>query len=332
MENTFTIILNDAKPDSWPDIVWTDAKIAGACVLLDNSIHMKSWQKRLRVFHFSNIANSSIWLPAKCFWDWSNVLRLEDLDPNKRNYVIFQTGIKFSAHYIHRMKREKNVCIILYMPDNIHTIGIAKNKEEFYRFCRHYGVDQVYSFDKKDCKLFGAKFFDFYSMLPCPIKKDFTDTDLRKKILYVGNCRNKERLDILHRLYERLNTELHCIFYINGVAETDKKYQDIFYNHPLTYRSVVSLIQQSDAILEIINGRQAGNTLRFKEAVCYDKLLLTNNQNCQSDKYFSPQYMQVFTDIENIDIPFFNKQAAYNYCGEYSPYRLMELIVANDTH
>lgn len=332
MQSTFTILITEAQTDSWPDIVWADAKDKGARVCLDYCRPMNSGLRKLRNIYFSNPANRKIWLPMKCLWDWSNILKLEDLDPHKRNYIIFQTGIKFSAHYIKKLKKERNACIVLYMPDNIHTIGIAKNKEEFDRFCRHYGVDQVYSFDKEDCKLFGAKFFDFYSMLPRPIKKDFTDMDLRKKILYVGNCRNKERLDILHRLYEQLNTELHCIFYINGVAETDKKYHGIFYNHPLTYRSVVSLIQQSDAVLEIINGKQAGNTLRFKEAVCYDKLLLTNNQNCQSDKYFSPQYMQVFTDIENIDMPFFNKQAAYNYRGEYSPYRLMELIVANDTY
>ena len=198
MNSSFTIIISESHTDSWPDIVWQDAKGMGARVCLDYCKPIPAWLRKLRKIHFSNPANRRIWLPMKTMWDWTNALQLDDLDTNKRNYIIFQTGIKFSAHYIKRLKEERNACIVLYMPDNISTMGIANNIAEFERYCHHYHVDQVYSFDKKDCETFGMEFFDFYSILPIVGKSNLCKGE-RLRVFYVGSCRSKERLDILHR-------------------------------------------------------------------------------------------------------------------------------------
>ena len=329
MSYTFTIIVNDAQPNSWPDIVWRDALSSGARVLLDSCIPLPAPLRHLRKAHFANPANSKVWLPLKCLWDKTNTLRLSDLDPSKRNYIIFQTGIKFSAHYIERLKRERNACIVLYMPDNIRTMKIAQNKDEFLRFCRHYHVDQVYSFDKKDCEEFGAEFFDFYSMLPAKVSQKKLEGG-KPRILYVGGCRSKERLNTLHALYDRLKEQVHCTFYLNGVDSVDANREGIIYNHPLSYAEVVELVQQHDVIVEIMNGNQAGNTLRLKEAVCYNKCLLTNNPMVKSSPYYHSDYMQIFDNVEDIDLSRFSHDVDYHYQGEFSPSKLMERIVDND--
>lgn len=329
MQTTFTIIVNDAQPNSWPDIVWRDASLSGARVLLESSMPLPSILKKIRRVHFANPANHRFWLPLKCLWDGTNTLRFEDLDPKKRNYIIFQTGIKISAHYIERLKRERNACIVLYMPDNIRTMKIAQNKDEFQRFCRHYHVDQVYSFDKKDCEEFGAEFFDFYSMLPVnhwAIAKE----DDKPRILYVGGCRSKSRLDTLHALYDKLKDQAHCTFYLNGVKSEHANHSGIIYNHLLSYAEVVQLVQQHDIIVEIMNGTQAGNTLRLKEAVCYNKCLLTNNPIVKSSPYYHSDYMQIFDNVEDIDLLRFSHDVDYHYQGEFSPGKLMERIVDND--
>ena len=329
MESTFTIIVNDAQPNSWPDIVWRDASLSGARVLLESSMHLPSILKKIRRVHFANPANHRFWLPLKCLWDGTNTLRFEDLDPSKRNYIIFQTGIKFSAHYIKRLKRERNACIVLYMPDNIRTMKIAQNKDEFLRFCRHYHVDQVYSFDKKDCEEFGAEFFDFYSMLPTKVTQTKLE-DGKPKVLYVGGCRSKERLNTLHALYDRLKEQAHCTFYLNGVDSVDANRDGIIYNHPLSYAEVVELVQQHDVIVEIMNGNQAGNTLRLKEAVCYNKCLLTNNPFVQESPYYDPDFMQIFKKVDDIDLSKFEYEVNYHYKGEFSPLKLMNIIVNTD--
>lgn len=329
MSYTFTIIVNDAQPNSWPDIVWRDALSSGARVLLDSCIPLPTPFRHLRKAHFANPANSKVWLPLKCLWDETNTLRFSDLDPSKRNFIIFQTGIKFSAHYIERLKRERNACIVLYMPDNIRTMKIAQNKDEFLRFCRHYHVDQVYSFDKKDCEEFGADFFDFYSMLPDKITQKKLEDD-KPRILYVGGCRSKSRLDTLHALYNKLKDQAHCTFYLYGVKPEDAIHRGIIYNHLLSYAEVVQLVQQHDIIVEIMNGTQAGNTLRLKEAVCYNKCLLTNNPIVKSSPYYHSNYMQIFENVEDIDLLRFSHDVDYHYQGEFSPGKLMERIVDND--
>ncbi len=339
MSSSFTIIVNEARPNSWPDIVWRDALTSGAKVLLDSSKPLLSPLMKLRKMHFANSANHKLWLPLKCLWDGTNTLRLSELDPSKRNYIIFQTGIKFSAHYILRLKRERNACIVLYMPDNIRTMGIARDKQEFLRFCKHYHVDQVYSFDKKDCEEFGVEFFDFYSMLPISQKnskangeegKNMAKADDKPRILYVGGCRSKERLNTLHALYDKLKDQAHCTFYLNGVNKEYATREGIVYNHPLSYAGVVDLVQQNDIIVEIMNGSQAGNTLRLKEAVCYNKCLLTNNQTVTSSPYYNPAYMQVFDNVDEIDLSRFSHAVDYHYQGEFSPRKLMRRIMERD--
>lgn len=329
MQTTFTICVNDAQPNSWPDIVWRDASLSRARVLLESSMPLPSILKKIRRVHFANSANKHLWLPLKCLWDGTNTLRFKDLDPSKRNYIIFQTGIKFSAHYIERLKRERNACIVLYMPDNIRTMKIAQNKDEFLRFCRHYHVDQVYSFDKKDCEEFGAEFFDFYSMLPTKVTQKKLE-DGKPKILYVGGCRSRERLNTLHALYDRLKEQAHCNFYLNGVDSVDANRDGIIYNHPLSYAEVVELVQQHDVIVEIMNGNQAGNTLRLKEAVCYNKCLLTNNPFIKDSPYYHPDFMQIFNKVDDIDLSRFSMNVDYEYNGEFSPRKLMERIAKKD--
>lgn len=329
MSSTFTILISSSTTDSWPDIVWQDAKDKGARVCLDYCKHIPAWLQKMRKAHFSNTANRRIWLPMKTIWDWTNALQLNDLDPNNRNYIIFQTGIKFSAHYIKRLKEERNACIVLYMPDNIRTIGIANDKKEFDRFCRHYHIDQAYSFDKKDCEEFGMEFFDYYSVLP--LKENTVSARGEKyKVLYVGSCRSKERLDILHRLYDHLSVQADCTFYLNGVDKADMTKSGIIYNHPLTYKEVVDMVQQNDVIVEIMNGCQTGNTLRLKEAVCYNKLLLSNNHTITDSPYYNPRYMQVFDKEDEIDLSKFSNEVDYHYQGEYSPRLLMERIKEKD--
>ena len=329
MNTSFIIIVNEATPNSWPDIVWRDAFTAGARVLLDSCYSINPFLRKLRRIHFANPLNSILWLPMKRIWDCTNTLRLSDLAPSKRNYIIFQTGIKFSAHYIERLKRERNACIVLYMPDNIRTMKIAQNKKDFLRFCRHYHVDQVYSFDKKDCEEFGAEFFDFYSMLPAKVTQKKLE-DGKPKILYVGGCRSKERLNTLHALYDKLKEQAHCTFYLNGVNSVDANRDGIIYNHPLSYAEVVELVQQHDVIVEIMNGNQAGNTLRLKEAVCYNKCLLTNNPFVKDSPYYHPDFMQIFKKVDDIDLSRFTMNVDYKYNGEFSPCKLMERIIGND--
>ena len=139
-----------------------------------------------------------------------------------------------------------------------------------------------------------------------------------------------ERLKALHARYDKLRDIASCTFYINGVAKENATREGVIYNHPLSYADVVELVQQNDIIVEIINGIQTGNTLRLKEAVCYNKCLLSNNKNIISSPYYNPAYMQMFDSVDEININIFSKNVNYNYRGEFSPKLLMNIIVEED--
>lgn len=336
MDCSFHIVISNSKPDSWSDVVWTDAKERGALVHHDYSISLPKWLRKLRVVHFSNKLNERFWLPLKSLWDKTNVIQPADLDPAKRNYIIFQTGVKFSPHSIEILKRKCNASIILYMPDTLSVIGIANNKDELGRYIKHYHIDDVYSFDPHDCKKYGLKFFDFYSIIDnTPDIKNRESETLnnagKKRVLYVGNARTPERLALAHAIYKQLSDQCECTFYLNGVPEKEQKFNGIKYNHPLTYLEVVSLVKQNDVIVEIMNGNQRGNTLRGKEAVCYNKQLITNNAEILNSPYYNPNHILCYNKPSDIDLSLFSsKTPDYHYKGEFSPRRLMEMIVEND--
>lgn len=76
--------------------------------------------------------------------------------------------------------------------------------------------------------------------------------------------------------------------------------------------------------------RKLRKILRLKEAVCYNKCLLTNNRTVTSSPYYRPEYMQVFEQIDDISMSSFARHADYHYQGEFSPRKLMERIVEMD--
>lgn len=323
MQSNSFVVVNEANKGSWAKTVWGDID-NGSNVFLQSDTLKYKWLKKLKKIHFSNKTNRKVWLPLKCLWDKAYSIKPAMLDPTKRNYIIFQTGIKFSPRYIQMLKRRYNACIVLYMPDTLRAIGLAVDAVSFKRFCKHYHVDQVYSFDHNDCEEFGLTFFDIYSS-----KANDEQSSTNKGCLYVGNCRSRGRLDTLHSLYKKLSEKLTCTFYINKVAEGDKLYPlGIVYNTPLSYDDVVGLVRQSDIVVEIMNEGQQGNTLRFKEAVCYNKRLLTNNPYVLKSKYYNPDFIQYFSSVEDIDTDWLTKtvDVDYHYNGEYSPALLAKMI------
>lgn len=327
MQSKFFVVINEANRGSWAKTVWGDIDLGGNVFLQSDTLR-HGWLKKLKKIHFSNKTNRKVWLPLKCLWDRVYPIKPAMLDPKDRNCIIFQTGIKFSPRYIQMLKRRYNACIVLYMPDTLRAIGLATDVASFKRFCSHYHVDQVYSFDHNDCEEFRLKFFDIYSS-----NNDGGQPSTGNGCLYVGNCRSFGRLNILHSLYEKLSDKVACTFYLNKVAEGDKLYpRDIVYNHPLSYDDVVGLVRQSNIVVEIMNEGQQGNTLRFKEAVCYNKRLLTNNPYVLESKYYNPDFIQYFSSVEDIDTDWLTKSVDvdYHYNGEYSPRSLARMITTGD--
>lgn len=323
----FYIILPNSSTESWCRWVWSDAE-ERAVMFLNNTTVQNDRLVKLKNAHFSNELNKHVWLPLKTIWDSTYPVRAEMFDPKQKNYIIFHSGVKVSPHYLRRLKRECNCQTVLYLPDTLAGLNIARNKEEWERYRRHYEIDQVYSFDLEDCKKYGLKFFDFYSVTNVLPAGTPVDTDL----FYVGSCRSRERLTMAKAIYGRFKEHARCDFRMIGVGESEIDTGDgIIYNQPMPYSEVVRQNQRSRCILELVNAGQHGNTLRFKEAVCYNVKLLTNNSDALKSKYYNPRWIQYFERPEDIDIDWITNDDTpdFRYEGEFSPLRLLEMIESN---
>ena len=182
--------------------------------------------------------------------------------------------------------------------------------------------DQVYSFDKKDCDNYGFIYHPTnYSMVD--LRSDYIEQDA----FYVGV--SKGRADIIANVYKKLNSKgANLQFYISGLESGEKKIDGIHYNEWLNYGQILEMIQHSNCIVEIMDGKQEGVTLRTMEAICYNKKLLTNNQSMKESKYFNTGNIQVFSTPEEIDVNFImnREKIDYKYEGEFSPIHLLEHI------
>ena len=320
----FYIVLPNSEPESWVRWMWADAE--KRAVLLPNNTPVSNiCLVKLKKAHFSNKCNKYFWLPMKTIWDITCPVKPEMFDLERFNYIIFHSGVKFSPHYIRKLKQECNVQIVLYLPDTLAGLNIAHNEKEWARYKDYYLIDQVYSFDMEDCKRYGLKFFDFYSITNVLPYDTPIDTDL----FYVGSCRNPLRLKQAADVLERVRDVMRCDFHMIGVSKDEMHQVDgICFNHPMAYSDVVKRIQRSCCILELLNPGQHGNTLRFKEAICYNRKLITNNPDVLKSKYYNPRWIHFFNRVEDIDAEWImnGDTPEYKYGGEFSPLRLLEII------
>lgn len=72
----------------------------------------------------------------------------------------------------------------------------------------------------------------------------------------------------------------------------------------------------------------SSNTLRFWEAVIYNKKLYTNWAGAVNSPYYDSRFMRVFNNPDEIDYDFIKERiwVNYNYQGELSPVKYLEIL------
>ena len=108
------------------------------------------------------------------------------------------------------------------------------------------------------------------------------------------------------------------------LAGTDLEYMHDF----MKYDDVVGEIKASNCILEILQPNQKMQTIRYFEAIVYNKKLLTNNSNIYELPYYDSRYMKVYSKTEDIDFDWIKKKEKiqYDYNNEFSPNELVTVL------
>lgn len=100
----------------------------------------------------------------------------------------------------------------------------------------------------------------------------------------------------------------------------------------LPYSEILKDSVRSNCLLEVLRPGQSGATLRYYEAVCFSKKLLTNNKNVVNLPFYDPKYIKLFETPSDIDYEWVRRRESvdYHYDGRFSPVHFLEEIVEDE--
>ena len=296
------------------DQMWKDLTTIDNC-LYNNGVlkECKPFKSFLHHLHFSFLLNRYFTLPFQNIWDNSYFLSNLSFEKNKRYCIIFtdvsacRTGISF----IRKLSSKENVDLILI------NVNVFNSKKRLL-LKRLPFFTKIYTFDISDSKEYSFLYYPkFYSVYGLDTKDA---SDYAYDALFVGS--SKGRALVLSKIADKMVQDgLRPCFYITGTKKSERISKNVIYNKRIDYDKVISLLKKSKCVVELLAENQKGSTLRYVEAVCFNKLLLTNNVDAVHDMYFQSGNVQIFNNESDFSTSFIKDSAIspYNYEGEYSP-------------
>lgn len=286
----------------------------------------KILQKLFRL-HMSFSINNIIKLPFKNIWYKS--LDRPCVDENTKRIYIFMASWYYPGFYQYLRKKHTKAKLVLYFGDTIISkqraikgLCIEKIKTE---------VDAIYSYNPKDVRDYGVKYLPM-----CYSKSSWADCDANYSkplidLLFIGAAR--KRYDKILKLYDYSKAAgLNVFFYIVDTRQNPISREDfIVSDRPISMKDYLRYVGKSKSILEILDSESEGSTLRFWDAIMYNKYLITNNKHVLDSKFFDIRYIKYFSDISKLDLDFLREDTVpvFNYNGENSPRNFIDKITAD---
>lgn len=200
-----------------------------------------------------------------------------------------------------------------------------------YRNIEEYrgDFDFLQSFDSRDARKHGIDFFP--SWYDKCLALENWHGDILYDVCFVG--KGKDRLEEVFAAYEKLNSSgAKCFFYLVDVPLEERRFPEgIMYGGCLPYIEVLTILLQSNAVLEIIQHESESETLRVFEALTYKRKLITNNTQIATKKYFSSKIINVYNKPSEINVDFvksFPKEEDFNetYANQLRPINMLSVL------
>lgn len=245
-----------------------------------------------------------------------------------KQVVIFDTALNYISiddlkeFQLKNPETEVNLFLINSIDAGSPTMQSIKN------LVFSYPWKQIFSFDPVETEKYSFKSLGlcYYSKhdLPQNVEKDISDA------YFIGGLKGG-RDEVIYSLYHYLvDHGIKCNFNLMNYKNNKCKDQEIrsFSGGWIPYEKVLEGINNSKCIIEIMQQNQNGPSLRYFEAVCYNKKLLTNNPHIIKYPYYNSDNMRVFQKVEDIDVDWLKNDCDvdYNYKGEFSPVHILEMF------
>lgn len=240
--------------------------------------------------------------------------------PKDTDLLIVSHNSLFNMGKYKLRKVKKRGCkIVLFLYDSIPCLAVDYRNAVF-DCCSSGLVDKTYSFDISDCQAYK---FIYWEQIYSPVQL-INDSVPLYDIYFAG--RDKGRLNqILSCLSKFREANLRCLVRMPEMTELQNSQLatlmgEGFKSEMLAYDESLREMLQSACILDIVSEKQSGISWRIVEALYYNKKLLTNNKSVLVSKYYTPNYIQYFENIEDINIDWIKNKVAvdFKYKNDYS--------------
>ena len=287
--------------------------------------------KKIRKIHLSSTLNRYIHIPYKNVWFNCSPVQMTD---KKNTVVIFDGALKhFTTKQLDQWVVDENTTCILILINSLRASSAVIS--DIKDIIPKVKWDHILTFDPIDARDFGYEYLGccYYSMHSIEdIRKDYPgnkETD----ICFTGGIKGG-RWNYILSIFEYLKDHVRTDFNINvtGKAKYSRLPYDSLINYNMhewvPYKKVLSDVLDSNVILEVLQNGQHGPSLRYYEAVCYNKKLITNNYKAEELPFYNSNYIKIITNPEDIDLAWVkaHDKVEYNYHNEFSPISLIERI------
>lgn len=297
----------------------------------------KGLKRYIKKVHLSGVIANHIRLPFKSIWYEKPEIRIDD----SFSYHLIVVDMVLSSLSVADLKK-------LFAKHNVKSYLLLINsmKSNTLRQIRHdYNSlkwDAILTFDDQD-----AEKYNFHKVGYCYYsKQDEKELSQNTRAGYsdayfIGSFK-RDRKDEILSVYERLReldikTEFHLMKSVTDKSSELPYRNEIDYFSAdrglIPYSEVLASVLNTNTIIEIVQEGQSGPSLRYYEAVCYNKKLLTNNSFIKDFPFYDERYMKVYDDPKEIDAKWLKDKTAvnYGYHDEFSPKHLLDRIASLDS-
>lgn len=241
-----------------------------------------------------------------------------------KTYLIFTNGasIGVSVFYLKSyLKRHRNCIPVMLFMDSLNRYWAKYAKflaDSIPQF-------RCFTFDPKDAGEAGYKYtMNVYSYHE-------PEQGGEKADIYFSFF-GLDRLDLVRGLASYLEKrQVNCNFiYVGDIDREQYELDSVKHAEKrIAYSDILKDAVQANCLLEILRPGQAGSSLRYYEAVCYNKKLLTTNKNVVNLPFYDSRYMRVFEKPSDVDYEWVcrREEIDYHYDGRFSPVHFLEEVM-----
>jgi len=232
-------------------------------------------------------------LPIEQIWygKWWRIINTVDM------VIIFDRNL--SWRIVDKIRRKNPHIRVVIWYWNIITVKspIVRSKEY-----------EIWSFDEGDCVKYGFKHNSQFYFSDIKIENIKFEQD----VLFVGKDkgRRKEIKEIEKKLKELgISADIRIV--------SDKKSRSCEpYDEPIDYMLLIEMIQQSKAILDVVQKGQQGMTARVLESIFLRKKLISTEADLCNKEYYDVENMYIWDKDGRNLIEFINKPYIVNFKNE----------------